>query len=352
MDIQTLRDRGLILLECISGSRAYGLELPVSDTDLKGVFYLPKEAYYGLRYTAQVSNASNDEVFYELGRFFELLLRGNPNLLELLAVPPDCLLYRHPVMEALQPELFLSRRCRDSFARYAFSQIKKAGGLNKKIHKPMEGPRKSILHFCFIALDGGSVSLLQWLEEKGLQQETCGLAALPHMRDVYALYSHGGKELPYRGIMANENANEVSLSSIPEGRQPEAYLYFNRDGYSTYCRDYREYTEWVEKRNEQRYTGTLRHGKGYDAKNMMHVFRLLDMAEEVALGKGVVTRRPNREYLLDVRRGTYAYDELLRRAEDQMQRIDALYEQSGLPEAPDTEKAEALLVMMREKLYG
>ena len=43
MTIQDLRDNNLILLECISGSRAYGLDLPTSDTDLKGVFILPKE---------------------------------------------------------------------------------------------------------------------------------------------------------------------------------------------------------------------------------------------------------------------------------------------------------------------
>lgn len=50
MTINDLRTKGLIILECISGSKAYGLDTPTSDTDIKGVFILPKEDYYGLNY--------------------------------------------------------------------------------------------------------------------------------------------------------------------------------------------------------------------------------------------------------------------------------------------------------------
>ena len=32
-----------------------------------------------------------------------------------------------------------------------------------------------------------------------------------------------------------------------------AMLYFNLDGYSTYCKKYKEYWSWVDKRNEERY---------------------------------------------------------------------------------------------------
>jgi predicted nucleotidyltransferase len=68
-----------MLLQCISGSKAYGLDTPQSDTDIKGVFALPKHSFYGLNYTEQVNNPTNDIVYYELKRFFELLLCNNPN---------------------------------------------------------------------------------------------------------------------------------------------------------------------------------------------------------------------------------------------------------------------------------
>lgn len=91
MAIEELKEKQLILLECISGSKAYGLDTPESDTDIKGIFFLPKEAFFGLYYIDQVSNESNDIIYYELGRFIELLSKNNPNILELLNTPEDCM---------------------------------------------------------------------------------------------------------------------------------------------------------------------------------------------------------------------------------------------------------------------
>ena len=73
MDIEHIRKNGWIIFECISGSKSYGLDLPTSDTDIKGVYILPKEILFGLNNIPQINNESNDIVFYELGRFVELL---------------------------------------------------------------------------------------------------------------------------------------------------------------------------------------------------------------------------------------------------------------------------------------
>ncbi|MBD0297333.1 MAG: nucleotidyltransferase domain-containing protein, partial [Flavisolibacter sp.] len=100
---------------------SYGLDLHGSDTDLKGVFVLPEKDYYGLNYIEQVSSEKQDVLFYELKRFFELLLRNNPNIIELLGIPPECIVYKHPLMNEVKPELFLSKLCRQTFANYALS---------------------------------------------------------------------------------------------------------------------------------------------------------------------------------------------------------------------------------------
>ncbi len=132
-----------------------------SDTDIKGVFYLPKPYYYGLHsdYIAQVSNKTNDEVYYELGRFVELLLKNNPTVMELLATPSDKILFRHPLMDKLKTEWFISKLCQHTFAGFANSQIKKARGLNKKIVNPMAKAKKSVLDFCSVFIDGKSKAL-------------------------------------------------------------------------------------------------------------------------------------------------------------------------------------------------
>lgn len=352
MTIQQLKQNKLILLETISGSRAYGTDLPTSDTDIRGVFILPQSKFYGLDYVPQISDDTNDTVYYELGRFAELLSKNNPNMLELLATPEDCILYKHPLMERFRPETFLSKLCEKTFAGYAISQVRKARGLNKKIVNPMEKERKSILDFCYVIKEHGAVPLKKWLDYHGYNQRHCGLVNIAHFRDVYAVFYDEQNNLGFKGIMNKPTANEVALSSIPKGMRKVGVLSFNKDGYKTYCKDYRNYWDWVAKRNEDRYKNTISHGKNYDAKNMMHTIRLLEMAEEIAAQKEIRVRRPNRDFLLHIRKGALDYDELLEMAEHKIEKIKQLYENSDLPEKPDLKQIETLLVKTRREWYS
>lgn len=365
---QLMKEPQHLLLKCVSGSRAYNLALPTSDTDLKGIFVLPMKELYGLSSTPQVSSESNDEVFFEVGRFIDLLSKNNPNILELLSTAPEHVLYRHPLMDLIKPEDFLSRLCMDTFAGYAKTQIKKARGLNKKINRAFDRNRKSVLDFCYVVEGNGTVPLQAWLSTQNLRQEDCGLAALAHFRDAYQIYHRQPEDhaapahspvpiqgpepsLPFRGIVSDVNANDVQLSSIPKGLPPLAVMHFNKDGYSLYCREYKEYWDWTEARNEARYQSTLSHGQNYDAKNMMHTFSLLAMAEEIAKYKKVIVHRPDRDFLLRIRAGEFAFEDLMTQVEAKLAAIETLYAQSDLPEAPDPAKAEALLVQIRENFY-
>jgi len=352
MTIKEIKDKGLLLFECISGSKAYGLNTAQSDTDLKGVYYLPKAQFYGLDYIPQISNETSDEVYYELGRFVELLIKNNPNILELLASPDDCILYKHAIMNRLHISMFLSKLCKETFAGYALTQIKKARGYKKKIINPVEAERKTVLDFCFILQGYSSIPLNEWLAQNHFVQEQCGLTSIPHSKGLYALFYDKEAIHRYRGIMSSDMANEVSLSSIPKGEKEMAYLYFNVESYSSYCKDYKEYWEWVQKRNEDRYQGNAEHGKGYDAKNMMHTIRLLQVAEEILTSGTLNVKRSNREQLLAIKAGEFQYDELLAMANTLMEGIEKAYNNSPLPEDPDKESIEGILVQMRAELYG
>jgi hypothetical protein len=290
-------------------------------------------------------------MYYEIKKFVELVLKNNPNILELLNTPDDCVLHSHPVMNLLKPEMFLSRLCNQTFGQYAYAQIKKARGLNKKILNPLDRKRKTILDFCQVVKGQGSVPVAEWIAEQGYVQEGCGLVRIDHMRDMYALFHQSQADRKFSGIFSGHEADEVSLSSVPEGLQPKAILYFNKDGYSVYCKEYRQYWEWVEQRNEERYENTVSHGKNYDAKNMMHVFRLLNMAEEIARYKKVNVRRSERAWLLKIRAGEFSYEDLLKQAEERIQLIDDLFKKSDLPEQPDSRSAEHTLGEIRESIY-
>lgn len=352
MTIDLLKNKNLLLFEAISGSRAFGLATETSDTDIRGVYYLPKEDFFGLNYIPQISNETNDITYYEIGRFVELLQKNNPNILEVLASPEDCILYRHPLMDLLKPEDFLSKLCKDTFAGYAVSQIKKAKGLNKKILNPIDKERKSVLDFCFI-LDGqGSVALKKWLSEKGKIQEKCGLTAIDHIKGMFALFYDDSQALGYKGIIQHEEANQVSVSSVPKDETLDAYLFCNLDAYSTYCKDYREYWKWVEERNEDRYNVNQTHGQNYDSKNMMHTIRLLQSCEQIFRNHSLQIRVENREELLDIKAGNWSYEAVLEKAETLIESIKHHHSVSLLPESPDLEKTTRILVQIREQLYG
>ncbi|MDA7502181.1 nucleotidyltransferase domain-containing protein [Chitinophagales bacterium] len=351
MRIQDLKDRNLLLLDCVSGSRAYGLATPQSDWDYKGVYYLPKEDFFSGNYVPQIANETNDEVYYELGRFVDLLVVNNPGILELLASPKEMIRFRHPIMDKIKLEDFLSQLCQKSFGGYAETQIRKARGLNKKILNPVEKERKTVFDFCFILKGNNSVPVSDWLTTEGFLQESIGLAAIAHFKNVYAVYSDSKAELGYRGIVQSENANQISLSSIPKGEQLKAYLYFNLEGYSTYCKKYKEYWSWVEKRNEQRYQTNEKHGKGYDSKNMMHTFRLLDTAIEIIRDGNLNVLRGNREELLTIKSGNFEYDYLLNMADQRLQLLEEVSKISKLAKKPNQEMARNLLIAIRKELY-
>jgi len=352
LNIKDIKLNNLILFQAISGSRSFGLATENSDTDIKGVYYLPKEDFFGLNYIPQISNETNDITYYEIGRLVELLQKNNPNILEILASPEDCIQYKNPLMDLLKPEDFLSKLCKDTFAGYAISQIKKAKGLNKKILNPIDKKRKSILDFCYILQNNGSVPLKKWLSENGKTQEKCGLVNIDNTKGMFALFYDESGDLGYKGIIQNEEANQVSLSSIPKGEQSVAFMFCNLDAYSTYCKDYREYWKWVSERNEDRYNVNQNHGQNYDSKNMMHTIRLLQSCEQIFKTGSLNIRVENRDELLDIKAGNWSYNEVMQKAETLIKSIENYHSISKLPDFPDLGKTTKILVEIRETLYS
>jgi hypothetical protein len=254
-------------------------------------------------------------------------------------------------MDLLKPEDFLSKLCKDTFAGYAISQIKKAKGLNKKILNPVDKERKSILDFCYVLQNQGSIPLKKWLSDNGKVQEQCGLVSIDNTKGMFALFYNDSGDLHYKGIIQNEEANQVSVSSVPKEEKSVAYLFCNLDAYSTYCKDYREYWKWVSERNEDRYNVNQHHGQNYDSKNMMHTIRLLQSCEQIFKTNSLQIRVENRDELLDIKAGNWPYEAVMQKAEDLIQSIEHYHSLSTLPDFPDVEKTTKILVEIRENLY-
>lgn len=360
LSIADLKQQNLILLETLSGSRAYGLDTPQSDTDLRGVFILPPDGYFGFGYCGQVCSERNDHVYYELGKYLQLLAKNNPSSIELLFAPQDTILYRHPLLDCIRPEAVLSRLCRDSFAGYALSQVKRAKGLNKKIFNPIVGPMPQPMDCCHIVEADQTVPAAEWLAKRHLQASRCGLSALPHVQGGYALFYADDcqDKARFNGLFrtdAQHNpsapSQDVCLSSIPKGMKPRAWLVFNKDAFALRLRDWHDYRQWEQARNQERYQGTLQHGGGYDAKNMMHTFRLLRMAKEIASTGQPLVRRLDRAELLAIKSGQFGYEELMAQAGQELQAVDAAFATSPLLDMPDSGQIESWAVAIRKAWY-
>ena len=85
---------------------------------------------------------------------------------------------------------------------------------------------------------------------------------------------------------------------------------------------------------------------------MMHCIRLLTMMREIATGLGVRVRREDREYLLSIRRGEVDLETLISIAENELQCLDELYQNSGLPNKVDPQLVNELLIKIRREFYN
>jgi predicted nucleotidyltransferase len=385
--IQSKAPGSIPLYLVVRGSHAYGTNLPTSDTDYAGVFVQDMDSILGMSYVEQVNDDNNDSVIYELRRFLELLAKNNPTILELLNTPEDCVIYKDPAFDVIfeNRDKFLTKVCSQSFGGYAVAQIKKARGQDKKQNWEKDKvTRKEVLDFVYVIEGEKSIPWKDWSDGR-FDEKFCGVVNVPNARDTYALFydmdahmafselipektrevfKNTRKEsglpmgLGFKGLIKVDEglnaaeSNSLRLSSIPKGLKPICNIIYNKDGYTQHCKDYKSYQTWLEERNEQRWVDVQSHGQKIDGKNMMHCRRLMDMAREIAEGKGIIVRRPNAQELIDIRQGKVDLQSLIDHVEAEIKAVDELYKNSTLPDSVDTKLVEDILINTRKKIYN
>jgi len=358
-----------LIFKAMVGSQSYGTAIATSDEDFKGVYMQHPNEILTFGYKEQIE-VGKDECYYEVRRFLQLLQSANPTVLELLYSNNDCIIHKSPVFDLIvaNRDKFLTKKCLQSFGGYAVAQIKKAKGLDKKMnweHNRVE--RKTPLDMCYVYENGKTLSLTKWLEREGKRQECCGLIALDHFKDCYALYydhtfhinTYGyvfKQEIPkeikesihlgFHGII-KEDSNDIRLSSVPKEIDAEIIMYYNKDGYTKHCNDYKSYQDWLKNRNTQRYVDIKGHNQQIDGKNLLHCRRLLDMAIEIATEKTIKVIRPNADYLLQIRKGEIDLQTIIDKAEEDIKGLDELFANSGLPSDVDAGFVNDLLLQIR-----
>lgn len=134
-----------IILEGITGSKAYGLDTPDSDTDIKGVYQLPLEKVLSMGFTDEhntVDNTDPDWCYHEIGKFMKLVKGGNPTYSELLWLEDYTVIT--PVGQLLvdNRKAFLSTKSvLNSYSGYALGQAKR---LNNRTEQGLDGYASSL----------------------------------------------------------------------------------------------------------------------------------------------------------------------------------------------------------------
>ena len=158
--VKEIQSRCRPLLIGFGGSIAYGLDTPQSDIDIRGIFLNPREEWIGLREgTENIRLDDSDTVLYGLRKGMKLLLNGNPNVIELLGLRPEHILYCSEGGRMIldNTSLFLSRRVGFTFGSFAVN-------LRKQIQKEVcEGKtdakklNKEMAHLIRIYAMGGDL---------------------------------------------------------------------------------------------------------------------------------------------------------------------------------------------------
>ena len=342
----TTSDR--VIFRGIWGSHAYGTSTPESDRDTIGVFIVEQSHYLSIgEPVTQIADEGNDNRFYALKNYLELASNANPNILDSLFLPKDCVLESTPYWQRIQAQrrIFVSRKASKTYCEYAMSQIKKARGCNKRVHNPHPEEPPTEDGFCRVLLPNtsGMPGRPLMLKDAGINLKHCHVSAVENASELYRLYDYGQNA---KGVFRN---GMLVCESIPKDDEKTHFiglLLFNKNAFEKAKSDHRQYWEWRKHRNDARWRSQESGEMDYDAKNLMHTFRLLYSGLNVMeCGEPLVRFSGEKlQELMAIRAGKYTYDELLSKAKMLSDKLESLRDKSELPESADMNTVNRLLL--------
>lgn len=151
-----------LMVRMLGGSHAYGMSLPSSDVDYRGIFFAPelsvRTPFFPIKEVTDTTE--EDTKYHELTHFMKLVVDCNPNIIELLWTDDSAIEMRTESYDHLRAhrDLLLSKKAAFTFTGYAFAQLKRIKGHNKWITKADD----AVVKLSTLYIDG-KVDLA-WLE--------------------------------------------------------------------------------------------------------------------------------------------------------------------------------------------
>lgn len=333
------------------GSHAYGTATPSSDTDVRGFCCPPPHYVHGWLHSFEQHEQKGDPdiVIYDVRKFFRLAADCNPNIVEILFVDQSDIISVSPeALEIIERRReFLSQKVRMTFAKYAIGQLKRIETHRQWLLDPPAAPpeRRSFglpdyAHVPKAQLEAIDATIRR--EVEGWDVDLDGLDAAAKIAMVHrlehALMAMGTATLEQRYRLA---AGHIGMHDdlIKLAEQERSFRAAQRR--------WEQYNNWLATRNSAR--ASVEQRVGYDAKNAMHLVRLMRMCREILETGDVIVKRPDAAELLEIRAGAWSYERLASWAAQQDAELDALCATSPLPRAPDRASLDALCVNTVER---
>ena len=289
------------------GSIAHGMYVPpedpasIDDIDLIGFAIGDRYHYLGLREwgsrgTKEAKIGHYDCVWYELTKAVRLLLAGNPNILATLWVRESERIFVEDVVRPLfdARSLFVGKHVYASFAGYASAQL-----LKMESRDPAE-----LREYLGVTYE---------MKKRGIHPTDQVLPA--DLGDYIDCSKYGDEALRHK--YASFIKKDANLGFLGDKRKKLVVEH------------------------------------GFDCKNAAHCIRLLKMAQEFLLTGGMtVYRVEDAQELLDIKNGKWALSDVKTYAEQLFAAVKDARDRSTLPDGPQRDKIEEILVAAIQEGLG
>jgi hypothetical protein len=303
-----------IMFECKSGSFAYGVNGPDSDVDYLAYCIPPRDLVFRTdeipgfgkekkrfdQFQQQVDYEGQqyDLTCYSIVKYFHLCMDCNPNMVESLFYPQDCITFSTELSQLVRNnrKLFLHKGAYHRLKGYAYSQLSGALGVKDKVEV------KNIRAFEHDYQLSHDITYEELLYEKNQRQAMNNLVDNPEL-----------------ARLDNDLLNQ--------------YINLFENGMNQSKRFY----NW-KKFNQ-------------DNKFLYHICRLTCYARQILEDHDLDVRK-DREYWKAIRKGEVSLDSVQAKFEEEERQLQKLYETSKIPHSPDEGKIKNLLLECLEAHYG
>ena len=361
-----------IALLTFGGSVAYGTDTPESDIDIRGIvmpsvedilgvshFIDPQERenkrlIFGKEGFEQVTDIPTDTTIYVLNKIVGLLYKANPNTIEILGSKPEHYAMVSKAGQTLidNRQLFLSKLAYGSFAGYSraqFQRLKNALGKNSESN-------------VFQAINlADSINRMQSHLEREYPDYTKDMIKL-YVTDTDGnpITINGTPVDAYDvGVLFNDVVTEITVNGkVIEDKDVEVRYSVHADKVNTktFMGIFNEVVAAVKDFNKHLSHRNHKKDEYHLNKHAMHLIRLYLMAMDILDNSEIVTyREKDKDFLLSIKNGEYYNNDTQTFTTEFFDMINTFdkkllnsYENTKLPDTPDTNKINKLIIGIME----